>query len=193
MQINHADIVMSAVHPDQYPRDNWPEIAVAGRSNVGKSSFINSFLNRKSLARISSKPGKTRTINFYDINHKFYLVDVPGYGYAKVSKNEQEKWGQMMEDYFSSRETLRLVILLVDSRHESQVLDQQMYDYFIYYDIPVLVVGTKVDKVKKSQWNKHEQMIISGLDVEEDTEVILYSSETKEGRDDVWNVVSKYI
>lgn len=193
MQINHADIVMSAVHPDQYPRDNWPEIAVAGRSNVGKSSFINSFINRKSLARTSSKPGKTRTINFYDIEHKFYLVDVPGYGYAKVSKKEQEKWGQMMEDYFSSRETLRLVILLVDSRHESQILDQQMYDYFIHYDIPVLVVGTKVDKVKKSQWNKHEQMIINGLDVEEETEVILYSSETKEGRDDVWNVVSKYI
>lgn len=193
MQVKHADIVMSAVHPDQYPNTNWPEIAVAGRSNVGKSSFINSLLNRKNLARTSSKPGKTRTINFFDINHQFYLVDVPGYGYAKVPIQEQEKWGQMMEAYFSARKQLRLAILLVDARHESQALDQQMYDYFVHYDIPVLVVGTKIDKVKKSQWHKHEQMIVEGLDVEDGDEVILYSSEKNIGRNDVRNAIAQYV
>jgi len=132
MKVTKAEIVISAVSQKQYPEDGLPEIALAGRSNVGKSSFINKLIQRKNLARTSSKPGKTQTLNFYRINDAFYFVDVPGYGYAKVSKKEREKWGQMMEEYFRFRETLRAVLLITDIRHEPTKDDVQMYDYLKY-------------------------------------------------------------
>ncbi|WP_028274922.1 ribosome biogenesis GTP-binding protein YihA/YsxC [Atopococcus tabaci] len=194
MQVNFADIVMSAVSPAQYPTEGYPEIALAGRSNVGKSSFINTMLNRKKLARTSSKPGKTRTINFYDINHEFFFVDVPGYGYAKVSKKEREKWGTMMNEYFTQRKELVLTILLVDFRHEPSPEDCQMYDFLKYYDLPVLVVATKADKISSSKWNKHTNVIKAALDFEEDEDqFVVYSSETKEGREEAWKIISSAV
>lgn len=192
-QIQKAEIVMSAVSQEQYPKDKLPEIAVAGRSNVGKSSFINSLLNRKGLARTSSKPGKTRTINFFLIDDQFYLVDVPGYGYAKVSKQERNKWGRMMDEYFTQRETLKLTVLLVDSRHEPSALDIQMYDFLKHYGLPTLVVATKSDKVKPSKRPRHLKAIKEGLDVESGDEVILYSSEKLEGRNEVWKYINDYL
>ena len=192
-QIQKAEIVMSAVSQEQYPKDMLPEIAVAGRSNVGKSSFINSLLNRKGLARTSSKPGKTRTINFFLIDDQFYLVDVPGYGYAKVSKQERNKWGRMMDEYFTQRETLKLTVLLVDSRHEPSALDIQMYDFLKHYGLPTLVVATKSDKVKPSKRPRHLKAIKEGLDVESGDEVILYSSEKLEGRNEIWKYINDYL
>ncbi len=191
--VQSAEIVMSAVSESQYPKQLLPEIAVAGRSNVGKSSFINSFLNRKGLARTSSKPGKTRTINFFLIDEAYYLVDVPGYGFAKVSKKEREKWGQMMDEYFTARESLCLTILLVDARHDPSELDRQMYDFLKYYDRPTLVVATKADKLKKTKKMQHLQAIVDGLELEASDEIILYSSQTKEGRNDVWSYVRQFI
>lgn len=187
--INHAEIEISAVSSSQYPKKNLPEIALAGRSNVGKSSFINTMVNRKKLARTSSKPGKTRTINFFNLDHQLMFVDVPGYGYARVSKSEQEKWGQMMEEYFASREELVLCILIVDLRHKPTLQDQQMYEFFKYYGLPVLVVATKADKVKKNQRNQHQQQILDTLELEEDDYFIGYSSETKEGKKAAWDII----
>src|SRR6185312_556594 len=151
MKVNNVEFVTSAVKPEQYPDEGLPEFALAGRSNVGKSSFINKLINRKSLARTSSKPGKTQTLNFYKINGSFYFVDVPGYGYAKVSKKEREKWGKMMEEYFQTRETLKVVVLLTDIRHKPTTDDIQMYQYLKYFDLPVVVVATKLDKVPKNK------------------------------------------
>src|SRR5690625_1225040 len=155
MKITQAEIVISAVNQRQYPTDSLPEIALAGRSNVGKSSFINRMINRRDLARTSSKPGKTQTLNFYKLNDSFYFVDVPGYGYAQVSKKEREKWGQMMDEYFQTRETLKAVVLVCDIRHEPTDADMQMYDFLKYFEIPVIIIATKLDKLKKSQRQKH--------------------------------------
>ncbi|WP_303974615.1 ribosome biogenesis GTP-binding protein YihA/YsxC, partial [Streptococcus merionis] len=143
----------------KYPADALPEIAMAGRSNVGKSSFINGLLNRKNLARTSSKPGKTQQLNFYNIDDHLRFVDVPGYGYAKVSKTERAKWGKMIEEYLTSRENLRAVVSLVDMRHEPTADDVQMYEFLKYYDIPVIVVATKSDKIPRGKWNKQESVI----------------------------------
>lgn len=192
-QIQKAEIVMSAVSQEQYPKDKLPEIAVAGRSNVGKSSFINSLLSRKGLARTSSKPGKTRTINFFLIDDKFYLVDVPGYGYAKVSKQERNKWGQMMDEYFTQRENLRLTVLLVDSRHDPSELDIQMYEFLKHYGVPTLVVATKCDKIKPSKRPRHLKAIKEGLNLEPGDEVVLYSSEKLDGRNEVWKYVNDHL
>lgn len=192
-QIQKAEIVMSAVSQEQYPKDKLPEIAVAGRSNVGKSSFINSLLSRKGLARTSSKPGKTRTINFFLIDDKFYLVDVPGYGYAKVSKQERNKWGQMMDEYFTQRENLRLTVLLVDSRHDPSELDIQMYEFLKHYGVPTLVVATKCDKIKPSKRPRHLKAIKEGLSLELGDEVVLYSSEKLDGRNEVWKYVNDHL
>ena len=156
MQVHKAEIVISAVSPEQYPKTKLPEIALAGRSNVGKSSFINTLINRKSLARTSGKPGKTQTLNFYLIEEALHFVDVPGYGYAKVSKTERAKWGQMIETYLTQREQLKAVVSLVDMRHDPTEDDIQMYEFLKYYQIPVIVVATKSDKIKRGQWNKHE-------------------------------------
>ncbi|HFR3412279.1 TPA: ribosome biogenesis GTP-binding protein YihA/YsxC, partial [Streptococcus suis] len=161
MEINthNAEILLSAVSKAQYPDDDIPEIALAGRSNVGKSSFINTLLGRKNLARTSGKPGKTQQLNFYNIDDKIRFVDVPGYGYAKVSKTERAKWGKMIEEYLTSRDNLRVVVSLVDMRHEPSADDVQMYEFLKYYEIPVIVVATKADKIPRGKWNKHESII----------------------------------
>lgn len=191
-KIHYADITISAVSPSQYPEDGIPEIVLAGRSNVGKSSFINTMVNRKNLARTSGKPGKTRTLNFFNIEHELFFVDVPGYGYAQVSNAEQEKWGVMMNEYFATREELVLGILLVDFRHEPTNLDIQMYDFFKYFNIPVLVVATKSDKIKKSKHNKHTSMIKKALKLEPEDTFYPFSSVTKEGRTEIWNEILAY-
>lgn len=190
MDIHHiqkAEIEISAVSSQQYPSHGLPEIALAGRSNVGKSSFLNTMVNRKKLARTSGKPGKTRTLNFFNIEDRFLFVDVPGYGYAKVSKTEQEKWGAMMEEYFSTREKLVLTILLVDLRHKPTEQDQQMYNFLKFYGLPVLVIATKLDKIKPSQVNKHVSQIKQTLDLDADDSLIVFSSVTNEGKTEVWD------
>ena len=149
MKVHNVEMVISAVRPNQYPEDGYPEFALAGRSNVGKSSFINKMIGRKSLARISSKPGKTQTLNFYKIEEQLFFVDVPGYGYAKVSKSEREAWGKMIEEYFTSREILKAVVQIVDLRHEPTDDDCMMYDFLKHYNIPCIIIATKADKVKK--------------------------------------------
>lgn len=193
MKVNKAEIVTSAVHPSQYPKDNFPEIALAGRSNVGKSSFINKLLGRKNLVRTSSKPGKTRTLNFYNINDQFYFVDVPGYGYAKVSKSEREKWGRMMEEYFETREQLRAVVLIVDSRHKPTQEDIQMFEYVTYLNIPLIIVTTKVDKLSKNKMNKHIHEIKNTFQAEENIPIIPFSAITGLNKDKVWAILEKFI
>lgn len=193
MKINSAEIFISAVSQKQYPADNLPEIALAGRSNVGKSSFINRMIQRKNLVRTSSKPGKTQTLNFYIINESFYFVDVPGYGYAKVSKKEREKWGRMMEEYFESRDTLRAVVLLTDIRHKPTNDDIQMYQYLKHFDIPVVVVATKLDKVPKNKRDRHLKQTKEALNLQQGDVVIPFSSETGEGKDKAWGILKQFM
>ena len=193
MKVHNAEIVISAVAPEQYPKTKLPEIALAGRSNVGKSSFINTLINRKSLARTSSKPGKTQTLNFYLIEDALHFVDVPGYGYAKVSKTERAKWGQMIETYITQREQLQAVVSLVDMRHDPTADDIQMYEFLKYYEIPVIVVATKADKIKGNQWNKHEANIKKKLNFDPEDDFIVFSSETKDGKDKAWAAIEKYL
>ena len=193
MKVTNAEIVISAVSKKQYPNDQLPEIALAGRSNVGKSSFINKLINRKSLARTSSKPGKTQTLNFYRINDAFYFVDVPGYGYAKVSKTEREKWGKMMEEYFQTRDTLRAVLLITDIRHEPTRDDIQMYDFLKHFELPVIVVATKLDKIPKGKRASYLKRTINTLQVEKGDLVLPFSSETGEGKDEAWGILKKYL
>src|SRR5690348_2507438 len=155
MKVNAAEFIISAVGPNQYPDDALPEIALAGRSNVGKSSLINRMINRKNLARTSSTPGKTQHLNYYRINEQLYFVDFPGYGYAKVSKTLRQVWGKMIEQYILERETLRLIMLIVDLRHPPSKDDILMYDWLKHYDMPVMVVATKADKIPRSRHAKH--------------------------------------
>lgn len=191
MEINthNADILLSAANKSHYPQDDIPEVALAGRSNVGKSSFINTLLNRKNLARTSGKPGKTQLLNFFNVDDKLRLVDVPGYGYARVSKKEREKWGRMIEEYLTSRENLKAVVSLVDFRHEPSADDVQMYEFLKYYEIPVILVATKADKIPRGKWNKHESMIKKKLDFDTSDSFIIFSSVTKEGLEKSWNEI----
>ena len=191
MNVHSAEIVISAVSPAQYPDTQLPEIALAGRSNVGKSSFINTLINRKNLARTSSKPGKTQTLNFYLIEDALHFVDVPGYGYAKVSKTERAKWGEMIETYLTSRDQLRAVISLVDLRHKPTEEDIQMYQFLKYYEIPVIVVATKADKIPRGKWNRHESIVKKALDFDNNDDFILFSSETKLGKEAAWAAIEK--
>ncbi|MDR2465662.1 MAG: ribosome biogenesis GTP-binding protein YihA/YsxC [Streptococcaceae bacterium] len=193
MNTNNAEIVISAVSPAQYPETEMPEIALAGRSNVGKSSFINTLLGRKNLARTSSKPGKTQTLNFYNIDDTLHFVDVPGYGYAKVSKVERAKWGKMIEEYMTTRANLRAVVSLVDFRHDPSTEDVQMYEFLKYYDIPVIIVATKSDKVPRGRWNRHESSIKKKLNFDKSDTFLLFSSVTKEGRDEAWQAIEAAI
>lgn len=193
MKVHNAEIVISAVQPEQYPKTKLPEIALAGRSNVGKSSFINTLINRKGLARTSGKPGKTQTLNFYLIEDALHFVDVPGYGYAKVSKTERAKWGTMIETYITEREQLQAVVSLVDMRHDPSADDIQMYNFLKYYQIPVIVVATKADKIKRNQWNKHESAIKKKLNFDNEDDFIIFSSETKEGKEEAWAAIEKYL
>ncbi len=193
MKVNQAELVISAVSKKQYPTEPLPEIALAGRSNVGKSSFINKIIQRKALARTSSKPGKTQTLNFYKINDAYYFVDVPGYGYAKVSKKEREKWGKMMEEYFAERENLNMAVLIIDIRHDPTNDDVMMYDFLKHFDLPITVIATKLDKIKRGQRAKHLQRIIEVLELEEEDTVIPFSAETGEGKDDAWKAIYAHL
>ena len=195
MEINthNAEILLSAANKSHYPEDEIPEIALAGRSNVGKSSFINTLLNRKNLARTSGKPGKTQLLNFFNIDNQLRFVDVPGYGYAKVSKTERVKWGRMIEEYLTTRENLRAVVSLVDFRHEPSADDVQMYEFLKYYEIPVIVVATKADKIPRSKWNKHESVIKKRLDFDKNDDFLIFSSVNKDGLDAAWDAILEKI
>lgn len=192
MIIKSSDYAISAVKEEQYPKDNLPEIALAGRSNVGKSSLINSLLGRKNLARTSSQPGKTQTLNFYVVNQDFYLVDVPGYGYAKVSQVQRQQFGEMIQDYLETRENLQGLILLTDSRHEPTKDDVAMYNYALYLNLPILVICTKIDKVKKSQENKVIANLNKKLDLAYDNvSVLTYSAVKKTHVKEVWDWIEQ--
>jgi len=181
MIIKKAELEAVAVKPSQYPEDNMIEIAFAGRSNVGKSSLLNLLTNRKSLARVSGSPGKTRTINFYRINDEFRIVDLPGYGYAKASKSLTEGWGEMMEKYLETRQGLRVVAQLVDIRHAPSKQDVQMYEYLRYYGLDGLVVLTKADKVSRNELNKNTAMIRKALDLKPEDKTIPVSALKRTG------------
>ena len=185
MKIKSAELVAVAVREDQYPPEDLPEIAFAGRSNVGKSTLLNLLTNRKKLARVSGSPGKTRTINFYEINQSFRIVDLPGYGYARLSRSETEKWGRMMERYLSNRPNLVKVVQLVDSRHEPTALDVQMYDYLKFYQLDGLVAATKSDKISRNERSKNESRIRKKLAMEPEDRVIFLSSLKKTGSEEL--------
>lgn len=193
MKVNNAEFIISAVGPDQYPNDALPEIALAGRSNVGKSSLINRMINRKNLARTSSTPGKTQHMNYYRINEGMYFVDFPGYGYAKVSKTQRAVWGKMVEKYLSERETLKLVLLIVDLRHEPTSNDKMMFDWLKHYDLPLCVVATKADKIPKTRWPKHIKIMKQALGVLPGDNFIPFSSEIGLGKDELWSLIEGYI
>lgn len=189
MNIHNASFLISAVKPNQYPSDGRMEFAFAGRSNVGKSSLINKILNRKSLARVSGTPGKTVTINFYNIDDTIYLVDLPGYGYAQRSKTEIEKWGKMMEDYLANREPLVQTILLVDSRHKPTKDDMQMAEWIRHYHDRLIVVATKMDKLKKSEIEPNLERIWETLEMGEDDILVPFSIKDDEGKITVWDMI----
>lgn len=189
MKIIKSDLHAIAVGPSQYPKDELPEIAFAGRSNVGKSSFINSMINRANLARTSGKPGKTRTINFYIINESFRFVDLPGYGYAQVSKSEREKWGHIIDQYLTERENLREIILIVDIRHEPSEQDLMMYNWIKSFGYKGLVIATKADKISKARWQKHVNIIKKKLDIEDTSLILPYSSDNKVNKEKAWQVL----
>lgn len=173
------------------PETKRPEIAFAGKSNVGKSSLINALMNRKALARTSSQPGKTQTINFYNINEAMYLVDLPGYGYAKVSPSEKAKWGKMIEKYLHTSKDLKAVFLLVDIRHEPSANDKQMYDWILHNGYEPIIIATKLDKLKRSQVQKSIKAIREGLKLPKEGILIPFSAETKQGREEIWNLMDE--
>lgn len=175
------------------PDNKLPEVAFAGKSNVGKSSLINALMMRKSLARTSAQPGKTQTINFYNINKEIYLVDLPGYGYAKASEKEREAWGQMIEHYLNTSEKLRAVFLLVDIRHAPSANDKQMFEWMAYVGYDPIVIATKLDKIKRSQIDKQIKIIRQGLGADKETIIVPFSAETKQGRDIIWDFMDQVI
>ena len=193
MKINTIELIISAVRESQYPTDNKEEFLLVGRSNVGKSSFINTIINRKNYARPSSTPGKTQTLNFYKINDSFYLVDAPGYGFAKVRNSLKKKFGLIMESYLKSRENLKMVFLLVDFRHKPTSDDIMMYDYLKYYNVPVTIICTKVDKVSKNNHAKNKNIIQKELNLPDDKNIILFSSVTKIGKNEVYEEIEKHL
>ena len=173
------------------PKNDKPEIAFAGKSNVGKSSLINALMNRKAYARTSAQPGKTQTINFYNINDALYYVDLPGYGYAKVSQTEKEKWGRMIENYLRRSKQLRCVFLLVDIRHEPSANDRQMYEWIVHNGYKPVIIATKLDKIKRSQEAKQLKLVRTGLEIGNDVTVIPFSAETKQGREEIWALIEQ--
>lgn len=173
------------------PENEKPEVAFAGKSNVGKSSLINALMNRKSLARTSGQPGKTQTINFYNINDEFYYVDLPGYGYAKVSESAREKWGKMIEKYLRMSKQLKAVFLLLDIRHEPSANDKAMYDWVVYQGFQPIIIATKLDKINRSQKDKQIKLIKEGLQVVPGTKIFPFSAETKQGREEIWTCIEE--
>jgi GTP-binding protein len=189
MDIKNAKYELTAVRPDQYPILQLPEVALVGRSNVGKSSIINSLLNRKNLARVAAEPGKTRQINFYNVDNALFFADLPGYGYARVSKTEKASWGEMIETYLNSRKQLQLIIMLVDIRHAPSGDDQTMFDWLVTKDRPRLVVATKLDKITRGQVQKQLKDIRLKLAMDSDEMLIPFSAVTGQGRDEIWNQI----
>lgn len=190
---NEIELLISAVKPEQYPETGLSEVGLSGRSNVGKSTFINSMIGRKNMARTSQQPGKTQTLNFYNIDNQLVFVDVPGYGYAKVSKKQREAFGIMIEKYISQREELKLVIQLVDLRHNPTEDDILMYNYLKYYEIPTFVVATKEDKIAKGKVQKHLANVQQKLEMEPEDEIISYSSFKNNNQQQIWNIIAKYL
>ena len=193
MKINNVELTISAVRQSQYPTDDKPEFLLVGRSNVGKSSFINSIIERKNLARISSTPGKTQTLNFYIVNDDFYLVDVPGYGYASVSKEIKQKFGKMIEEYLENRENLERVYLLIDFRIKPTQDDLLMYNFLKYHNLPVTIVATKVDKVSKNDREKQIKLITSELEINDSDNLVLFSTKTKLGKTDIHKEIESIV
>lgn len=193
MKINSVEFIVSAVRRSQYPEDKLPEFLLVGRSNVGKSSFINTLINRKNMARTSAIPGKTQTLNFFLINKVFYLVDVPGYGFAKVSKQLKNKFGMIIEDYLQERDNLKMVFMLVDFRHKPTEDDILMYNYLKYYNIPVTIVATKSDKVSRNSYDRNVKMIRSTLNMVEDDDLIIFSATKKNGKQEVHNKIIEIV
>ena len=185
MKINEVEEPLITVRRSQYPADNKPEFLLIGRSNVGKSSFINSIVERRNIARISSKPGKTQTINFYFVNKDFYLVDVPGYGYTSTGKQDQKKFGMMIEEYLSERKELKEVFMLIDFRHKPTEDDLLMYNFLKFHEVKVTLVATKVDKIGSSQRKKYVKQITDNLDLALGDELVLFSSKTKLGKKEI--------
>lgn len=175
------------------PDNLYNEVAFAGKSNVGKSSLINALMNRKSLARTSAQPGKTQTINFYNINDAMYLVDLPGYGYAKVSEEIKAKWGKMIEKYLQTSKKLKAVFLLIDIRHDPSANDRMMYEWMVYQGFAPIIIATKLDKIKRSQTQKQIKAIREGLGVQPGTTIIPFSAETKQGRDEIWELIDSLV
>lgn len=193
MKITDVSLTVQAVRRSQYPETDLPEFMLVGRSNVGKSSFINTLVGRKNIAYTSGKPGKTQTLNFYLANNSFYLVDVPGYGYAAVNKKIQEKFGKMIEEYLEKRDELIRVFMLVDFRHKPTEDDKLMYNFLKYYNIPVTIVATKVDKVGSSKLEKNKKLILDTLDLVVGDDLILFSSITKLGKEEVLKKIENLI
>lgn len=171
------------------PDNALPELAFAGKSNVGKSSLINALMNRKALARTSAQPGKTQTINFYNVNDAMYLVDLPGYGYAKVSQETKEKWGKLIERYLNGSKQLKAVFLLIDIRHEPSANDRNMYEWIVYNGYDPIIIATKLDKINRSQVQKHLKMVRTGLNVKPGTKILPFSAATKQGREEIWELM----
>lgn len=193
MKISSIDLKISAVRISQYPEDIKPEFLLVGRSNVGKSSFVNSIIGRKNYARTSSKPGKTQTLNFYLVNENFYFVDVPGYGYAAVSKKVHEKFGKMIEEYLANREQLKMVFMMIDFRHKPSENDVLMYEFLKYYNVPTTVVATKVDKLSKNKHGKQLKLINETLNIRSEDNLVLFSSVTKLGKVMVHSIIENQI
>ncbi len=193
MKITRAEFLTSAAKKNQYPPEGPVEIAFAGRSNVGKSSLINLLTGRKNLAKVSGNPGKTRTINFFDIDGSWRIVDLPGYGYARVSKSESESWGKMMEDYLENRESLATVVQLIDCRHEPTAQDIQMFEYLRYYELSGIVVATKADKLSKNELSKNLAMIRRTLELDDNETLIAVSALKKTGVDSLLEEIGRYI
>ena len=193
MKINSVELSISAVRRSQYPTDEKSEFLLVGISNVGKSSFINTLINRKNYARTSATPGKTQTINFYLVNESFYLVDAPGYGYAKVNKAKQKKFGLMMEDYLTNRKNLKQVFMLVDFRHKLTNDDIMMYNFLKYYKLPVTIVATKVDKIPITKQQQQRNLILQDLDLVIGDEFVMFSNVTKVGKDEIYQKIERTI
>ncbi len=193
MKINEIELIISAVRESQYPTDIKPEFLLVGRSNVGKSTFINTIINRKNYARTSATPGKTQTLNFYKVNNTFYLVDAPGYGFAKVRNSLKKKFGLIIENYLKSRDNLKMVFLLIDFRHKPSEDDILMYNYLKYYNIPVTVVCTKLDKISKNLVDKNKSIIRKELNIQDNDNLILFSGLTKIGKEEIYEEIAKYL
>lgn len=193
MVIKHVALDLVCGITSTLPVNEVPEIAFAGKSNVGKSSLINALMNRKALARTSASPGKTQTINFYNVNHEMYLVDLPGYGYAKVSQSVKEQWGKMIERYLHQSKQLKAVFLLIDIRHKPSENDRNMYEWILHNGYEPIIIATKLDKLKRSQVPKQLKILREGLDLIPGTKIIPFSAQTKQGRDEIWDLAEQLV